>query len=538
MNKFKSGIAVVCACAMGMIASGCSGDTETKRDEHVLLLSIDGMHQSDLAGYVRSHPDSALAKLVGRGASFTNAQTPIPSDSFPGLIAAISGGNPKTTGVYYDDTWARDLLPAGTTNCADAKKGTEVSLTEDLDKDQHRIDAGQGLTGLPDGIGKLTGDPSVLLDPAKLPVAPASCKPLAPNEYLKVNTVFSVLHAAGKRTAWSDKHPAYVIANGKGGRSIDDLFTPEINSAAPGSDADWTKDNQLTRRYDAYKVDAVVNEIAGKDHSGAEQVGVPAIFGMNFQSVSTAQKLPASKGYLPDGKPGELLSGALDFVDQQVGRLVTALDKAGLTDKTSIILTAKHGQSPIDPSTLTRVDDKKIVDAINTEWAATHPGTPKLVAHAIDDSAIVMWLTDRSADAAAFVKRKLLETNGTGTDIKGDPKPYTASGVDRDKVYAGADAAKFFGVSPDDPRVPDIYAGAVPGTVYTGGKSKIAEHGGMTPDDRHVPIVVAGKGIGKSSVDAEVSLTQIAPTILRRLDLDPNKLDAVAAEHTAVLPGL
>jgi hypothetical protein len=34
---------------------------------HVLLLSVDGLHQSDLAWYVDRHPSSALAKLVHRG---------------------------------------------------------------------------------------------------------------------------------------------------------------------------------------------------------------------------------------------------------------------------------------------------------------------------------------------------------------------------------------------------------------------------------------------------------------------------------------
>jgi hypothetical protein len=35
-----------------------------------------------------------------------------------------------------------------------------------------------------------------------------------------------------------------------------------------------------------------------------------------------------------------------------------------------------------------------------------------------------------------------------------------------------------------------------------------------------------------------VETKQVAPTILRVLGLDPNKLDAVQKEGTAVLPGL
>jgi len=539
VRRVGSRVMVVGACAaLGLATAGCGGSgTSAQHDDHVLVLSIDGMHQSDLSAYVRAHPQSALARLAGRAAQYTDALTPIPSDSFPGTMAMFTGGNPKTTGVYYDDTWARDLLPAGTTNCAGTPKGAQVSLTEDADKQTSALDGGQGVAGLPDGIGMMTGDPSSVLDPAKLPVDPASCAPITPADYLKVNTVFSVLHAAGKRTAWSDKHPAYAIVNGKGGRSVDDLFTPEIDSDSPRGGS-WTKYADTIRRYDAYKADAVVNEIAGKDHSGAAQVGVPALFGMNFQAVSAVQKLPAPNGYAADGIPSTGLAASFDFVDQQLGRFVAALDKAGLTDKTTIVLTAKHGQSPINSQTLTRVDDGKIVDAVNAEWASAHPQTPKLIAHALDDDAMILWLSDRSPEATAFVKRKLLETSGIGTDIEGKPKPFTASGVDPNQIYAGADAVKFFGTSTADPRVPDIYAGAAPGTVFTDGTAKIAEHGGMSPDDRHIPLLVAGSGIGKHEVGEQVSLTQVAPTLLGRLGLDPNQLQAVTVEHTAALPSL
>jgi hypothetical protein len=54
------------------------------RIRHVLLISVDGLHQSDLEWYIASHPSSELAKLVQQGAEFSNAQTSDPSDSDPG----------------------------------------------------------------------------------------------------------------------------------------------------------------------------------------------------------------------------------------------------------------------------------------------------------------------------------------------------------------------------------------------------------------------------------------------------------------------
>jgi len=96
---------------------------EPPATQHVLLLSVDGLHQTDLEYYVRKNPTSALAQLSGDGVEFTRAQTPVPSDSFPGMVAQVTGGNPSSTGVYYDDTWNHALLPAGTTSCAGVTPG-------------------------------------------------------------------------------------------------------------------------------------------------------------------------------------------------------------------------------------------------------------------------------------------------------------------------------------------------------------------------------------------------------------------------------
>jgi hypothetical protein len=387
----------------------------------------------------------------------------------------------------------------------------------------------------------MTGDPTRLLDPSKLPVDPKTCRPLYPHSYLRVNTVFEVARTAGLRTAWSDKHAAYDILDGPSGKGIQDLFAPEINSVATGYAAgdDWTKDNAATQQYDGYKVRAVLNEIDGYDHSRTHEVGTPAVFGMNFQSVSTAQKLPASDGltggYQAKGVPGPLLAKSLDFVDQQVGAFLTELRKRHLDGSTTVVLSAKHGQSPTDPKALTRIDDGPLLDGLNAAWKSAHPGAGDLVAHAVDDDAMLLWLTDRSQAAADFAKAYLLARSGTGNDIDGKARPFTASGLKT--LYAGASAARYFHTRPGDSRVPDLVGISQYGVVYTGGKGKIAEHGGAHADDLDVPLVVSGAGTPRGvRVDGPVRTTQIAPTILRLLGLDPRKLEAVRIEHTRVLP--
>jgi hypothetical protein len=124
--------------------------------------------------------------------------------------------------------------------------------------------------------------------------------------------------------------------------------------------------------------------------------------------------------------------------------------------------------------------------------------------------------------------------DGIGNAIDGAPKAYRSSGLQR--VYAGDDAARFFGVARGDARVPDLFGVAQYGTVYTGSRGKIAEHGGAGAQDTNVPLVVAGSGVRHAGITrSPVQTTQIAPTILGLLGLAPDALQAVALEHTRSL---
>ncbi len=548
------------ACAAPASQSVAHAAPGAAGHKHVLLLSVDGLHESDLQWYVTQHPRSALAALVRTGTEFSNAQTPFPSDSFPGMVGQLTGGNPRTTGIYYDVTYNHATIdPTASTAatpdpsvCASTPTGGNVAYDETIDKDNGHLDAGQGLGDLPSSILQMTGNPRNLIDATQLPIDPATCTRIYPHSYLKVNTVFEVAKAHGLRTAWSDKHPAYEILNGPSGTGLDDLFTPEIN--APDADTaghDWTQVNAYTQRYDHYKVEALLNEIAGKDHSGRNEVGMPAVFGMNFQTVSTAEKLPTSGGqpggYSANGTiPGPVLAGALDFVDHEVASLVAALKADHHYGDTVVILSAKHGQSPTDGAALKRISDGPIVDGLNAAWQSAHPEAAQpLVAGSLNDDGMLLWFSngDRTPQAAAFATAYLTAYNGTGTgtdgharatDITTAPVAYTAAGLQQ--IHAGADAAAFIGTSENDPRVPDLIGVAQHGVVYTGGTKKIAEHGGDDPQDRHVPLLVSGPGIAHGVDTARVETTQIAPTILSLLGIDPSQLQAVQAEHTAALP--
>jgi arylsulfatase A-like enzyme len=89
-----------------------------------------------------------------------------------------------------------------------------------------------------------------------------------------------------------------------------------------------------------------------------------------------------------------------------------------------------------------------------------------------------------------------------------------------------------------DPRTPDIVVIPNVGVVYTGNLKKQSEHGGFASDDTNVMLLVSNPGLEAKTVHSFVETAQVAPTILKFLDLDPNALDAVRTEGTPVLPGL
>ena len=456
---------------------------------HVLLLSIDGLHAIDLARFIAAHPNSALAKLSRHGNTFMNASTTKPSDSFPGTLAELTGATPRTTGVYYDDSYDRLLSPPRS-NCS--ARGTEVVYDESIDRNPDALDAGGGI------------------DPSTLPLDPAhGCTPVYPHQFLRVNTIFEVAKAAHLRTAWSDKHPAYDIVNGPSGHGVDDLYTPEIASVGPnGSPTDNVPNAEA---YDDLKVTAILNEIAGHDHAGTGSFGAPAIFGMNFQAVSVGQK---TAGYVDaSGAPTPALADALAHTDSSIGSMVEALRHEHLLHNTLLVVSAKHGQSPIDPSLRRIVSSKAIPNAID----GIQPG---LVAQATEDDIALVWLTDQS------------KTEQVVGLLDAERGPLAI-----DRVLSGGPLEAMFGSPLSDSRTPDLVAQPLHGVIYTKlTATKRAEHGGFLHDDTNVPILVAGPGLEHGVDWSSVQTTQIAPTILQALGLDPRALQGVQREGTQPLP--
>lgn len=475
-----------------IVASRLSAANPPRPVRHVLLISIDGLHALDLANFIKARPDSNFAQLASQGTTYTNTFTAKPSDSYPGLMSIITGGSPNVTGIWYEGTWARTLSPPRS-NCS--TKGVEVVWDSSIDRNKELFNGG--------GI-----------DPAKLPLDPSKgCAPVFPHDYLLVNTIFEVVHAAGMRTAWIDKHPGYEMTNGPSGHGVDDLFTPEISRNHSAA----AKNLKLGEAYDDTKIPALLSEIHGLDHAGKNHVGVPALFGGSFQSFTTAQK---SCGYADAS--GDLSScelQSLEHLDQDVGKLLDALKSQGLLSSTLVIVTAKHGDGPLDVRKHRIIPDNLLPRIINQ----THPG---VLADAYQDGTLAsIWLKDQGQTAAV---------------VKTLSQPAIESELDIRRILSGQSLKLMFNDPLKDPRIPDIVIEPNLGGIYTDADSTfLMEHGGFSDDDTHVALLMAGPGIPSDVViKTPVETTQIAPTIIRELSLDPSALKAVRMERTRALPRL
>ena len=576
MSKSKKWIgaaasALLLAAVLVPVAHTQDRDRNGHGIRHVLLISIDGMHALDfincskgIAGVNGGAPYCPnLAELAETGINYLDTSTSKTSDSFPGLMALVTGGSPRYVGAFYDVAYDRFLAPpkvttgngvAGGPCTPGVANGTTTEYDEGIDIDQSKLNG-----GAPAGVdgGILSIDPDRLVrDPSK------NCAPVYPWNFVRTNTIFGVIHAAGGYTAWSDKHPSYSAISGPGnGANVDDYYSPDINSipvnlpGVPGcnplpdqtqvtpSNA-WTDSFQNIQCYDTLKVDAVLNWINGKTHNGKFKAPIPELLGMNFQAVSVGQKLIEKSlglkgGYVDaQGTPTASLLSEIEFADTSIGKMVAALKSNGIYDSTLIIISAKHGQSPVDSSRYLGISNSS-GDPITTSPAtilatagclpeSESPLNPTGIGPTEDDVSL-LWLNSSCSTEEAV---GLLESQSPSTNnIAGIGQIFWGPGISQ--IYNTP------GLPPNgDPRTPDILVTPNVGVTYSSSGKKLAEHGGFSHDDTNVMMLLSNPSFDPTTVTSPVETMQIAPTILEALGLDPNQLQAVQKEGTQVLPAV
>jgi hypothetical protein len=499
--------------------------------KHVLLISVDGLHALDVANYVAKNPQSALAELAAHGITYTNARTPANSDSFPGLLALVTGGSPVSHGVYYDVSYDRTIYDPTNLTCS-GPAGNIMVFDESIDLYNKK---------------HVSQD---VIDPTKLPRVRdkfGNCVALYPHSALRTNTIFEVAKSKGWHTAWADKHPAYDLVNGPSGTGVDDLYTPEVTNVGG---LDNTHSVVCTAGNDLKKVHGIINEIHGLTHDGKTGPGVPAIFGMNFQAVSVGQKLVKDNfdnscvsdtdptinqqpgGYTDgSGTPTAVLAYGLQQTDAALASMIRALKNQGLYNSTLFIVTAKHGQSPINPVKINKPGHFADLVAALPD-GGSNPAAIAIVNAANcptcscgfvqDDDIALIWLQGQNATGQQVAD--YLNTNAIPLFI--------------DEVMGGAELTLKFNDPAGDSRTPDVIVEPTYGTTYTHSTAKNAEHGGFSYGDTNVGLIVSNPAFKSSVLKTLVSTAQVAPTILHALGVSPSALKSVQIENTAVLPAL
>lgn len=504
---------------------------EGNKIKHVLLISVDGLHALDVANYVAAHPGSALATLANHGITYSNARTPANSDSFPGLVALVTGGSPLSHGLFYDVSYNRSIFDPTNTTCQGQPGNMQV---------------------YDESVDQYTGNPPVSLNRINPDALPryinedGKCVPKFPHTAIRSNTIFEVVKASHGVTAWADKHPAYDLVNGPSGKGVDDLYTPELTNFGG---FDNTVSVVCTVNNDYLKVQAILNEIKGLRDDGTPGLGIPAVLGMNFQGVSVGQKLSIDNaaggcpndsftgqlgGYTDgSGAPTAVLAYGLQKTDEALGMMIKALKQQHIYDSTVFIVTAKHGQSPINPEKANKpghfadlvaalavatntTNDPGVVALANANNCSTGP-----CGFVQDDDIALIWLQDQSQAGAVAA---YLNANAQALFI--------------DEVMSGAELDLKFNDPLKDPATPDILVQPIYGTIYTGSKAKNAEHGGFSFGDTNVGLIVSNPGLDARVVKTPVATSQVAASILKALGIDPSELQAVRKEGTQVLPFL
>jgi hypothetical protein len=417
----------------------------------VILLSIDGLHAFDLVNWIAAHPASTLAQLSAHGVTYTNAHAPL-SNPAAGLLALVTGGTPISTGIISSNGYDHALSPPGS-GCK--VSGTELKL---------------------DGVD---GSAPVALD------ALDGCKPLAPHDLVRVNTIFEVVREKIGPTAWAGE----------------DVTTTDLlrGPSAKGLTAAHDYAN------DSARLNAVLRWI--------DDTSVPILFGMSFRAVAESQE---RDGYLDAlGTPSEALAKSMQSVDDSIGSIVRELKSKQLFDSTWIAVASPYGQSPMDRRQLALMPLGRIRSALEAKL----PGN---VVHMSGGDAAMIWLRDSEKTVQAVT-------------VLSDAAP--ALGIQ--EIYWDGRPSLTLGSPAKDSRMPDIILQPRAGVIWTPQDTHaLMFHGGMLDQDTHVALMLSGVPLTGRSDPTYVPTTQLAPLLLRALGIEKFDLRALHVEHSPALPGI
>lgn len=406
-----------------------------KRAKYTLVVLLDAA----LPGMINSQDAPFITSLGTTGTHFTNVDSALPGDSITDITADLTGTFPTQSGMIYE-----------------------------LFYDHHY-------------------QQTIELD--ETPILPPGFTLKTAGNLVKAETIFQAAKAAGLRTEFTAKYPAYSIENGPESLgpspSIDVLRTPTF--------ANFTGTPQ---QYDEMNFEHMRNDIL----SGPNRPNLYVIYAVAPNTIEKQFGL---------GTPE--IPQIISFEDNQIKETVNAFKQAGIYDQTDVIVTSDHGNTAVN----TAIPDSGTGSI--QQYLIDH-GIPVLQVTA--DQVYLVWLQNRAQTSAAisllssksvraqFGIRNILDQN--------DLRALHAAPPDR---------------TPDFAVQPTIGQNGTPAVVYTSPPlGKHVEHGGFNSSDTNVPLFVSGPGFNQGVTSNEhVYTMQIAPTIAHNMCLNLS---------TAVLPPL
>jgi hypothetical protein len=203
------------------------------------------------------------------------------------------------------------------------------------------------------------------------------------------------------------------------------------------------------------------------------------------------------------GPEGARYREAIEFLDGLVGDLLKALDAMGIRERTTVIVSADHGFSDVDPARVVA--------------PASDAGGHRLAGLAA--RGIEHYLSNTGgASMGVYVRDKARSAEAVAA-LRAEPW-CEAVYCEEPKAHCDLSLTSLHDYFPG--RSPDIMVDLDDDTALN--FPQAGQHGSLRHDDMSIPLILSGAGIASGRIEGEARLVDVAPTVLRLLGLPPEGL--------------
>jgi predicted AlkP superfamily pyrophosphatase or phosphodiesterase len=325
-------------------------------------------------------------------------------------------------------------------------------------------------------------------------------------KYIKVPTIWQVLHKAGLTTAavmWPGSVGAdinYNVSEIWPVNDPEDRITATRKYATPAGLVEEIEKNATGKLTKENMSDGLLSldENAGRMAAYIFKTYKPAFLAVHFAEVDGAEH--------NEGRDGDSVRLAIAANDRAIGNILEAIQKSGLKDSTTIIIVGDHGfctiHTVLRPNILIRDLNARFTAAGGSALLYGDINTEHKVIKRLDS------LPNEQRKLFRIINRK--EMNKMGADSGAILALTAIPGT----VFNGAITANNNSTGPGTVIRQNNMNGFVSST--TGG------HHGYDPNlpDMYTGFIAAGAGVNRGSVITELCVTDIAPLIAKLLGIE------------------